>query len=165
VRGRLPVEPLISGGGQERGKRSGTENVAFAVGLAAAVTHQTRTSAADAAARRDRFIADVQGTVPGAMLTGSRTDRLPGHASFCFPGTNGESVLLELERHGIVCSSGSACAAGATEPSPVLLAVGIDPEIARTAVRFTFGDEISEGQLRTTTAALRTAIRSLHAVA
>jgi len=165
VRGRLPVEPLISGGGQERGKRSGTENVAFAVGLAAAVKHRTGTSVAELAARRDRFIAEVLDTVPGAILTGSRTDRLPGHASFCFPGTGGESVLLELERHGILSSSGSACAAGATEPSPVLLALGIDPEVAHTAVRFTFDDDISDDQLQEAAVALRAAINSLHAVA
>jgi cysteine desulfurase len=164
VRGRVPLEPLIHGGGQERGRRSGTENVAFAVGLAAAVRSRDGT-APGLAARRDAFVEEVLGTVPGAVLTGSGTDRLPGHASFCFPGTGGETVLLELERHGILCSSGSACAAGRTEPSPVLLALGIDPDVAMTAVRFTFGDDISEEQLRETAAALRTVIASIRALA
>ena len=84
--------------------------------------------------------------VPGALLTGSREQRLPDHASFCFPGTSGEAVLLELERHGIVCSSGSACAAGSDEPSPVLLAIGIRREVAQTAVRFTLPRDITPAQ-------------------
>jgi cysteine desulfurase len=164
VRGRVPLEPLLHGGGQERGRRSGTENVAFAVGLAEAVRGR-RAAAPELAERRDRFVAEVLQTVPGAVLTGSPTDRLPGHASFCFPGTGGETVLLELERHGILCSSGSACAAGRTEPSPVLLAIGIEPEIAATAVRFTFGDDVSESDLSSTAAALRTVLGSIRALA
>jgi cysteine desulfurase len=90
-------------------------------------------------ARRDAFIARVEAEVPGAVLTGHRTHRLPGSASFVFPGTSGESILLDLERRGIVCSSGSACAAGSDEPSHVLTAMGYDREVAQTAVRFTFG--------------------------
>jgi cysteine desulfurase len=164
VRGRLPLEPVIHGGGQERGRRSGTENVAFAVALAAAV-QGLHASAAELARRRDRFIGEVLRTVPGALLTGSPTDRLPGHASFCFPGTSGETVLLELEREGILCSSGSACAAGRTEPSPVLLALGIEPEVATTAVRFTFGNEVSDEDLSATAAALRSVIGSIRALA
>ncbi|CAH0325100.1 Cysteine desulfurase NifS [Microbacterium sp. Bi128] len=75
--------------------------------------------------------------VPGARLTGHPARRLPGTASFVFPGINGETVLLELERRGIVSSSGSACAAGSDEASHVLLALGINADDARTAVRFT----------------------------
>jgi cysteine desulfurase len=78
-------------------------------------------------------------SVPGAALTGDPRHRLPGTASFTFAGTSGESVLLELERRGVISSSGSACAAGSDEPSPVLLACGIDASIAQTSVRFTFG--------------------------
>ena len=165
LKGRIPLEPLIHGGGQERGRRSGTENVAFAVGLAAAIRAGSAPASDELAARRDRFVDEVLRTVPGAILTGSRTDRLPGHASFCFPGTGGETVLLELERHGVVCSSGSACAAGRTEPSPVLLALGIEPEVATTAVRFSFGDDTGEEQLQATAAALRTVMESLGALA
>ena len=142
VRGRVPLEPLLHGGGQERGRRSGTENVAGAVALATAldlaeaerVDVVTRVGRATA-----RFISAVLTAVPQAALTGDPAQRLPGTASFTFAGTSGESVLLELERRGVVSSSGSACAAGSDEPSPVLLACGIDPAIAQTSVRFTFG--------------------------
>ncbi|WP_100811431.1 cysteine desulfurase family protein [Microbacterium sp. BR1] len=141
VRGRVPLEPLMHGGGQERGRRSGTENVAGAVALATALT-LAETERADASARvaalRDGFIARVLDTVPTARLTGDPAHRLPGTASFTFAGTSGEAVLLELERRGIVSSSGSACAAGSDEPSHVLLAVGIPAEVAQTSVRFTF---------------------------
>ncbi|MBD8024901.1 cysteine desulfurase family protein [Microbacterium gallinarum] len=141
VRGRVPLEPLMHGGGQERGRRSGTEDVAGAVGLATAL-ELAEADRAEASARvtaiRDRFVARVLATVPSAELTGDPVHRLPGTASFTFAGTSGEAVLLELERRGVVSSSGSACAAGSDEPSHVLVAMGIDPEVARTAVRFTF---------------------------
>ncbi|MBG6181696.1 cysteine desulfurase family protein [Arthrobacter sp. CAN_A1] len=141
VRGRTPVEPLIHGGGQERGRRSGTENVAGAVGLATALAlaqGERGTAVPAATAQRDFLIRHVLDTVPGAVITGDSGQRLPNLASFCFPGTSGESVLLELERRGVVCSSGSACAAGSDEPSAVLLALGIDRETAQTAVRFSW---------------------------
>jgi len=141
VRGRVPLEPLIHGGGQERGRRSGTEDVAGAVGLATAL-ELAEADRAEASARvstiRDRFTARVLATVASAELTGDPVHRLPGTASFTFAGTSGEAVLLELERRGVVSSSGSACAAGSDEPSHVLIAMGIAPEVAQTAVRFTF---------------------------
>jgi cysteine desulfurase len=145
VRGSLPLEPLMHGGGQERGRRSGTENVAGVVGLATALALAAleRPQRAHVARARDAIIEGVLARVPGALLTGSRERRLPGNASFCFPGTSGEAVLLELESRGVVCSSGSACAAGSDDPSPVLLALGIAPEVAQTAVRFTLPAELT----------------------
>ena len=143
---RTPFEPLLHGGGQESGRRSGTENVAGAVGLAAALRLASGPSD-DVVARRDAFIARVESEIGGAELTGHRTHRLPGSASFVFPGTSGESILLDLERRGIVCSSGSACAAGSDEPSHVLTAMGYDRETAQTAVRFTFGRATTSDQL------------------
>jgi len=137
LRAGIPLEPLLHGGGQERGRRSGTENVAGLVGLATALQLAPRDHSAEV---RDALIDGVLGSVPGAFLTGSRTHRLANHASFCFPGTSGEAVLLELERHGITCSSGSACAAGSDEPSHVLTAMGIPASIAQTAVRFTLAE-------------------------
>lgn len=141
IRGRIPLEPLLHGGGQERGRRSGTEDVAGAVGFATAL-ELAEAERAEASARvgaiRDRFIARVLERVPSARLTGDPVHRLAGTASFTFAGTSGEAVLLELERRGVVSSSGSACAAGSDEPSHVLVAMGIAPEIAQTAVRFTF---------------------------
>lgn len=147
VRGRVPLEPVLHGGGQERGRRSGTENVAGAVGIATALelAEAERTeSAARVAAVRDAFIARVLAAVPSASLTGDPVHRLPGTASFTFAGTSGEAVLLELERRGVVSSSGSACAAGSDEASHVLVAMGVEPEVARTAVRFTFPHALRE---------------------
>jgi cysteine desulfurase len=141
VRGRVPIEPLLHGGGQERGRRSGTEDVAGAVGFATAL-ELAEAERAEASARVGRlgeeFIARVHDLLPEARLTGDPVHRLPGTASFVLPGTSGEAVLLELERRGVVSSSGSACAAGSDEPSHVLVAAGYDADTARTAVRFTF---------------------------
>lgn len=147
VRGRIPLEPLLHGGGQERSRRSGTEDVAGAVGFATALELAEAERAADAARvahLRDAFVAQVLSAVPTARLTGHPQRRLPGTASFTFAGTSGEAVLLELERHGVVSSSGSACAAGSDEPSHVLVAMGIEPEVAQTAVRFTLPHGLTE---------------------
>jgi cysteine desulfurase len=170
VAGRIPLEPLVHGGGQERGRRSGTENVAGAVALGVAVTLAAESRAARAAAAataRDGFIADVLGSVPGSRLTGPAdpSRRLPAHASFVFPGTHGESILLELERRGVVSSSGSACSAGSDEPSHVLTALGITADIAQTAVRFTWQSDVTTSQLGEVAAAVREsvdAVGSLH---
>lgn len=173
VRGRTKVEPLLHGGGQERGRRSGTENVAGAVALAAALTlvrSDTRGPAspqglaAHVAGLRDDFTREILDGVPGAVLTGHPTERLPSVASFCFAGTSGESVLLELERQGVVCSSGSACAAGSDAPSPVLLALGIAPEVAQTAVRFSFDSSVTAAELHEAAAAVRTAVASVQSL-
>jgi cysteine desulfurase len=147
---RLTLEPLIHGGGQEGGRRSGTENVASAVGMAKALElsgDRVRREAAciEITERRDTFIAQVEAA--GGQLTGHRARRLPGNASFVFPGRSGESILLDLERRGVVCSSGSACAAGSDEPSHVLTAMGYEAEVAQTAVRFTFGRDVANEQL------------------
>ncbi len=150
LRGNVPADPLVHGGGQERGARSGTENVAFAVAFATALRLaelEREAAAARVGILQKKFIAEILRRVPGSMLTGNATERLPTVASFCFPGTSGESVLLELERRSILCSSGSACAAGSDEPSAVLTAMGIRPEVAQTAVRFSFGNSVTEAAL------------------
>ncbi len=167
VRGRIPLEPVIHGGGQERGRRSGTENVAGAVGLAAAIRlgEAGRQARADAAAEaRDAFVAAVLGRVPRAALTGHPTLRLPATASFVFPGTSGESVLLELERRGIVSSSGSACAAGSDEASHVLLALGFDDEVAQTAVRFSWSPEVGAADLAVVADAVAEAVETVASI-
>lgn len=157
VRGRVALEPLLHGGGQERGRRSGTENVAGAVALATAL--ELADAERDEVSTRltastGRFIAAVQALVPQASLTGDPVVRLPGTASFTFAGVSGEAVLLELERRGVVSSSGSACAAGSDEPSHVLLACGVSPAVAQTSVRFTFGREALPADLPERLAAL-----------
>ncbi len=142
VRTRVPLEPLMHGGGQENGRRSGTENVAGAVALAVALELAEREREQRATAigeMTQAFIAGVLQAVPQAALTGAPDQRLPNLASFTFAGTSGEAILLELERRGVISSSGSACAAGSDEPSHVLVACGIAPAVAQTSVRFTFG--------------------------
>ena len=153
-------EPLIHGGGQESGRRSGTENVAAAVGMAAAL-RLAGGSNDETVAGRDAFIDRVLGEVRGAQLTGHRNHRLPGSASFVFPGTNGETILLELEARGIVCSSGSACAAGSDEPSHVLTAMGYEGAVAQTAVRFTFGRTTTAEDLATAATELARAVAAV----
>ncbi|WP_105036149.1 cysteine desulfurase family protein [Cryobacterium aureum] len=164
LRGRLVIEPLLHGGGQERGKRSGTENVAGAVALAVALrlAGAERVEAAQrTSALRDEFIATVLRDTPSARLTGHPTERLPGTASFVFPGTSGEAVLLELEARGIVCSSGSACAAGSSEPSHVLTAMGLPADVAQTAVRFTLGAGTSAAEAAEAAASVREAVAAV----
>lgn len=154
---RIPFEPLLHGGGQESGRRSGTENVAAAVGMATALG-LAGGNVTETIGKRDHFIRRVLDEVPDAVLTGHRTQRLPGTASFVFPGTSGEAILLELEARGIVCSSGSACAAGSDEPSHVLTAMGFDGPVAQTAVRFTFGRDTSAEDLETAATELDAAV-------
>ena len=163
VRRGTRFEPLIHGGGQESGRRSGTENVAAAVGMAAAL-RLAGGSNDETVARRDAFIDRVLADVPGAELTGHRNHRLPGSASFVFPGTNGETILLELEARGIVCSSGSACAAGSDEPSHVLTAMGYAGPVAQTAVRFTFGRTTTTEDLDTAATELVRAVAAVSAL-
>lgn len=156
LKARTPFEALLHGGGQQRDRRSGTEDVAGAVAFATALelADAERQAVEGLRSRRDRFIRAVQEAAPGAVLTGHPVDRLPGSASFCFPGVAGETVLLELERRGIVCSSGSACAAGSSEPSAVLTALGIPADVALTAVRFSLQHDTSEEDLLTTARAV-----------
>ncbi|WP_348788202.1 cysteine desulfurase family protein [Leifsonia sp. NPDC080035] len=167
VRGRIPLEPVVHGGGQERGRRSGTENVAGAVALAAAVRLSSAAQEANAAAgreARDAFVAAVLREAPGARLTGHPSERLPASASFVFPGTNGEAVLLELERRGVVSSSGSACAAGSEDASHVLLALGYPEDLARTAVRFSWSPDVSAADLAAVAPAVADAVREVAAL-
>ena len=140
LRGGLQLEPLLHGGGQEQGRRSGTSNVAGVAGFAAAVTATAASLGTQTLAlmqSRDELVRRILAEVPGARLTGHETERLPGHASFVFAGVSGESMLVALDAAGFAVSSGSACAAGQDEPSPALLAMGFDPEAAVTALRFT----------------------------
>jgi len=164
VRSPVPVEPLLHGGGQERGRRSGTENVASVVGLATAMELTVRSleqRATGLTRLRDELIRAVLVSIPQAVLTGHPTQRLPGHASFCFPGTSGEAVLLQMQERGVLCSSGSACAAGSSDPSPVLLAMGIAPAVAQTAVRFTLSESTSEEDIASAADSLRKSVAAV----
>ncbi|MFG2329146.1 cysteine desulfurase family protein [Streptomyces sp. NPDC048604] len=134
--------PVLHGGGQERHVRSGTLDVpavaAFAVaGRLAAEGREAY--AREVGALRDELVAAVRAAVPDAILGGDPVDRLPANAHFTFPGCEGDSLLLLLDAAGIECSTGSACTAGVAQPSHVLLAAGVDPELARGTLRFTLG--------------------------
>lgn len=138
----LDLVPVQHGGGQERDVRSGTLDAPSAAGLAtaleAAVT-DVRERAAELAALRDELVEGVLAAVPDAVRNGAADRCLPGHAHFSFPGCEGDAMLLLLDAAGIDCSTGSACSAGVPQPSHVLLAMGVDPELARGSLRFTLG--------------------------
>lgn len=158
LRRGLCIEPVLHGGGQEGGLRSGTENVAGIAGFAAAVTASLSavgSRALELAASRDALVVRMLSGVPGAQLTGHSTERLPGHASFVVPGVSGESLLVALDVAGFAVSSGSACAAGNDEPSPVLLALGIEPMVAQTAIRFSIPSPLSSAAIERIVAVLR----------
>jgi cysteine desulfurase len=137
----LALEPVLHGGGQERGVRSGTLSAplaaAFAVAAETAVGRRS-SYAARVATLRDRLVAGVLDTVPGATLRGP-ADRLPANAHFTFAGCEGDSLLYLLDAAGVEVSTGSACQAGVPQPSHVLLAMGIREDDARGALRFSFG--------------------------
>ena len=163
LRAGTQAEPLIHGGGQETGLRSGTENVAWAVALATAL--ESLAPVQDEAERftklRDEFIGQVLSKVSNAKLTGHPQNRLPSIASFTLEGVSGEAVLLELERREVVVSSGSACAAGSDEPSHVLTAIGVPVEIAQTAVRFSLSHESTAEDLQNAATALVDSVSDL----
>ena len=142
VRHGTPLVPQINGGGQERRRRAGTENVPGIVGFAEALRlaeEQREAYVEHCRALRDRLIDGVLERIPHTYLNGSRTQRLPNNANILFEFVDGESLLLLLDQQGFCASAGSACAAGSVEPSHVLTALGIEPERALGSVRFTAG--------------------------
>jgi cysteine desulfurase len=147
IRQGIEFEPLLHGGGQESGHRAGTENLAAIAGFSAAVTavmSQAGSRAQTMATQRDDFVATILEHVAGAQLTGHPTERVPNHASFVIEGFSGESLVVDLDIAGIAASSGSACSAGKKAPSGILLAMGYDPDVAVTALRFTFPDPLDD---------------------
>ena len=150
VRRRARIATMQTGGGQEKGRRTGTENVAGIVGLGVAMRIARERRAAESprqAALRHRLIAAVLARVPSAVLNGHPTERLPNNASFCIAGTDGESLIVALDLEGFAVSSGSACTSGETEPSQVLLALGIDRELAKGSLRVTVGRSTTEAHV------------------
>ncbi len=143
-----PFLPLILGGGQERERRAGTENIPSIVGLSVALEladSAREASSAHCSALRDRIIEVVLERVPRSQLNGHPTQRLPNNVNFSLGGVEGEPILLGLDMAGIAASSGSACSSGSLEPSHVLLALGQSAELARGSLRLTLGkDNTSE---------------------
>jgi cysteine desulfurase len=164
----IPLLPQLNGGGQERRRRAGTENVPGIVGLGAALAlaEERRASYVEhCSALRDRLIDGLLERIPGTRLNGHRTLRLPNNANLAFECVEGESVLLLLDQQGICASSGSACTAGSLEPSHVLLALGLSPEEANGSVRFSLGKDTSAVEIDTVLATLPPLLARLQAVA
>ena len=149
VKRGIELTSLMEGGGQERGKRPGTENLPAIMGMAAALKEECslmEENAARVAAMRDRLIQGLS-QIPYSILNGSREKRLPGNVNFCFEGVSGESLLLLLDSRGICASSGSACASGALDPSHVLLSLGLAPEIAQGSLRISLDISNTEEEI------------------
>ena len=138
------IEPIIQGGGQERGLRSGTENIAAIVGMGKAaeiVNSEMKTELLRLSQLRDQLIRKALETVPASFLNGHPTKRLPNNANLRFSYVEGESLILSLDMLGIACSSGSACTSKTLEPSHVLLAIGLKHEEAHGSLLFTLGKQ------------------------
>jgi len=166
VRKGTRIATVQTGGGQERGRRTGTENVAGIVGLGAAMRIATAKRPAESAreaALRDALIAGVRTRIPEATLTGHPTERLPNNASFCFRGTQGEALVVSLDLEGFSVSSGSACTSGNTDPSHVLLAIGLDRDLAQGSLRVTLGRDTTAADVEGFVAALAPIVARLRA--
>jgi cysteine desulfurase len=153
VRRGTPFNPLIVGGGQERQRRSGTENVPGIVGTAVALDlrETEREVSFDKVIKlRDMLIEGTLERIPGVRLNGDRNRRLPNNANFSFDGVEGEAVLLGLDFAGICASTQSACSSASIEPSHVLVALGLDADLAVGSLRITLGSDNTEEEIRMT---------------
>jgi cysteine desulfurase len=164
----VDLEPLLHGGGQEKGRRGGTENLAGIVGFGRAAelagagmdTRRLRMNAL-----RQRLEQGLRERVPQAVVFAAGATRLPNTVFLALPGIDGETLLLELDRMGLALSSGAACGSGYSEPSHVLQAMGVAPEIARCAVRVSLGAGNTEHDVDTLIAALQTQAARLQTLA
>ena len=164
VKRGVELEPLITGGGQELQRRSGTENVANIVGFGEAITlaESERVSSQDELKRlANKLLKGVAERIPNSTFNGSKTDRVPEISNFSFPGVEGEPVLLGLDFKGIAASSGSACSSASLEPSHVLLAMGIDADLAVGSIRISFGRETTESDVDDVLQALKDVLDQL----
>ena len=142
VRRGTPLEPLMFGGAQDRGRRPGTENVAMAVGLARAAELAVAEREYEwtvVATRRDRLETALLERIPDAVIHGRGAPRAPHIISISVPGTDSESLLMALDLRGIACSAGSACQSGSITPSHVLAALGVQADVASSAIRMSLG--------------------------
>ena len=168
VRKGTRIATVQTGGGQEKGRRTGTENVAGIVGLGVAMRIASERREAESARQaqlRDRIIDGVLARIADATLTGHRTERLPNNASFCFRGADGPSLVTALDLEGFAVSSGSACTSGTTEPSHVLLALGLDEETAKGSLRVTVGRSTTGADVEAFLAVLPKVVERIRAAA
>ena len=160
--------PQLTGGGQEMNRRAGTENVAYAVGMATALARaeaaRTQT-VAHCGALRDRFVTRVMTEIPDVRLNGHPTARLANNANLGFAGVEAESLLILLDAEGIAASAGSACASGSIEPSHVLIAMGVPETYALGTLRFSLGPENTEAEIDTVAATLPRLVSRLRSLA
>ena len=145
----IRLQNIIDGGGQERGKRAGTENVPGIMAMAAAIEEACKnidSNAAHLLPLREKLIQGLR-AIPYSELNGDAVKRLPGNVNFCFEGIEGESLLLLLDDKGIAASSGSACTSGSLDPSHVLLAIGRPHEVAHGSLRLSLGEDATEEEI------------------
>jgi cysteine desulfurase len=167
IRRGVPLLPQISGGGQERRRRAGTENVAGIVGMAHALQQAEEhrpAYAAHCAALRDQLINGILAHVSGAILNGHPSERLPNNANLLIDEIEGESILLLLDQHGIAASSGSACTSGSLEASHVLLALGLPHERAIGSIRFSIGRDTTSADIAVVIETLPALVEQLRSV-
>lgn len=161
------IEPIIHGGGQERGFRSGTENIPAVVGMgkAAEITKAEMKTEGERLSRlRDKLIKGVLESVPSSFLNGHPTQRLPNNANVRFNYVEGESLILSLDMIGVACSSGSACTSKTLEPSHVLLAMGLKHEEAHGSLLFTLGKQNTDEAVNYVVNALPDIVKRLRAI-
>ena len=147
IKDGIELPSVLTGGGHEGGRRAGTHNTAFIVGLAKALElayAESKERLTHFRSRRDQLVDGLISRVAGAQLTGHPIERLPSHASFVLPGIDANALLMHLDLNGVAASSGSACKTGSPEPSDVLLALGYSPEEARCGLRLSVGLQTTE---------------------
>lgn len=158
------AEPLIRGGGQERSQRAGTENVAAVAGFGAACAAASLARQADAQRMtqlRDRMEAQIKTATPEIVVFGAEAARLPNTSLFSAPGLKAETAIIAFDLNGVAVSSGSACSSGKVQPSHVLAAMGVEPALARGAVRVSIGWDTNESDIAALLNAWNTAVSSL----
>jgi len=157
------LTPIVLGGGQEWGKRSGTENVAgiigFSVALSNAVTNVKKHSE-KVSELQNMFITELTKKFPNVIINGSIKFRTPNNVHVTFPGVDNERLMMELDEAGIMCAVGSACSASSDEPSHVLKAIGLSDEVAQSSLRFTLGQHTSESDIAYVIKALQKLIKT-----
>jgi len=161
------IEPIIQGGGQERGLRSGTENIPAIVGMGKAAEiakAEMKTEGQRLSQLRDQLVKRILESVPASFLNGHPTQRLPNNASLRFSYVEGESLILSLDMLGIACSSGSACTSKTLEPSHILLAIGLKHEEAHGSLLFTLGKQNTEEDVEYVAGALPDIVKRLRAM-
>ncbi len=163
VKAGLTLEPLLQGGGQEHGLRSGTENVAGCAGLAAALD-LVQTARHDEVRRLQQlqslFLQLLHAEIPSALINGSLKKRLPNNIHLTIPGQDNERLILELETLNVLAAAGSACSAASDEPSHVLRSIGLAAADSRSSLRFTMGNSTTEAVVVATVKALKSSIRT-----